>query len=222
MRLRLVLFDVDGTLVDSQNAICTAAATAFTARGLPAPGRAATLAIVGLSLDRAMARLAPDQPEEERAALVDAYRAAFATARRNAATPSPLYPGVEAGLAQLSARPERLLGVATGKSRRGLEALLTGHGLTDHFVTRQTADDHPSKPHPSMIRTAMAETGVAPEHTVMIGDTSYDMDMAHAAGVTAVGVNWGYHDADALNADHMVTSFGHLVDLIERLETDTA
>ena len=92
------------------------------------------------------------------------------------------------------------LGVATGKSDRGLALLLAHHGLADRFVTLQTADRHPSKPHPAMLEAAMAEAGAHPHMTVMIGDTSYDMAMARAAGVRAIGVTWGYHDEAALRA----------------------
>jgi phosphoglycolate phosphatase len=93
-----------------------------------------------------------------------------------------------------------LLGVATGKSDRGLSHCLESHGLAGRFVTLQTADRHPSKPHPSMIEAAMAEAGATAEAVMMIGDTSYDMEMARTAGVTAVGVLWGYHDETELRA----------------------
>ena len=96
--------------------------------------------------------------------------------------------------------PEVLLGIATGKSRRGLDKLIEGHGLEGLFVTQQVADFHPSKPHPSMILQAMADTGVAPAQTVMIGDTGYDMEMAAAAGVPGIGVTWGYHGRERLGA----------------------
>src|SRR5690606_6858070 len=92
------------------------------------------------------------------------------------------------------------LGVATGKSDRGLKGCLMTHGVFDLFDTLQTADRHPSKPHPSMLETAMAEAGAAPAETVMIGDTAYDMAMARAVGVRAIGVAWGYHAADELLA----------------------
>ena len=114
-------------------------------------------------------------------------------------------------LDQLGAIPENLLGVATGKSQRGLEALIADHGLEGMFITRQVADHHPSKPHPSMIETAMSEAGVDRANTVMIGDTSFDMDMAHAAGVNGIGVSWGYHPVSALsNASQIINSFEEL------------
>ncbi len=197
--LRLILFDVDGTLVDSQGSIVAAMKAAFDGAGLTVPARGDILSIVGLSLDHALTQLAPDQSQAEIAQMVQAYKDAYFEQRQaKGAATAPLYPGVAQVLKQLGSVPENLLGVATGKSQRGLDALLETHGLETTFATRQVADHHPSKPHPSMITTAMAETGVAPAETVMIGDTSFDMDMARAAGVAGIGVSWGYHATDKL------------------------
>jgi len=190
--LKLVLFDVDGTLVDSQSAIVASAEAAFAALGLDPPDRRTILSIVGLSLDRAMAVLAPDRDGGDHRRMAEAYRDHFADRRSvGGDADMPLYPGAREILTDLISRPDILVGVATGKSRRGLDAVIEAHDLTGVFVTRQVADDHPSKPHPSMILTAMAETGVDRADTVMIGDTTYDMDMAAAAGVPALGVAWG-------------------------------
>lgn len=222
MSLRLVLFDVDGTLVDSQASIVAAMTASFEAQDLPVPARAAILSIVGLSLDHALLRLAPEQPAATRVRLVEGYKEAYHAHRlAQGAAHSPLYPGALEVLQRLHAEPEVLLGVATGKSRRGLDALLEAHGLAPYFVTRQVADDHPSKPHPSMIDTARAETGVAAAATVMIGDTSYDMDMARAAGVAGVGVGWGYHAPEALQgARAVVHRFDDLPPAIEQIWKD--
>ncbi|MGR3760697.1 HAD-IA family hydrolase [Roseobacteraceae bacterium NS-SX3] len=215
--LRLVLFDVDGTLADSQGAITAAMAAAFTGAGLEVPPREAVLSIVGLSLPLAMAELAPGADGQTLAKLEAGYRHAYKAAREAAgAGHSPLYPSARGMLAELNAVPEYLLGVATGKSQRGLDALLAAHGLAC-FVTRQVADHHPSKPHPSMVLTALAETGVAPENAVMIGDTSYDMDMGRAAGVATIAVDWGFHPAQHLGADHIISSFAALAPLLAEI-----
>jgi phosphoglycolate phosphatase len=215
--LRLILFDVDGTLADSQNAISSAMAHAFEARGLAVPAHAEILSIVGLSLPLAMDQLAPEHSEALRADLVEGYKQAYMEMRlAQGAGHSPLFPGAAEILAELHAVPEYLLGVATGKSQRGLDALIAAHGL-DCFVTRQVADHHPSKPHPSMVLTAMAETGVAPVDAVMIGDTSFDIEMGRAAGVHTIAVDWGYHPAGELGADHVISSFGQLPPLLQKI-----
>ncbi len=216
---RLILFDVDGTLVNSQSDILRAMATAFERTGLPVPDPAATLATVGLSLGRTMPRLAPDQPASVHHRLEQAYRDAYMTQRADHGTvASPLYPGALEMLRDLAAVPGNLLGVATGKSARGLDHLIEAHGLEGLFVTRQVSDNHPSKPHPSMILTAMAETGVAPEATVMIGDTSFDMAMAGAVGVAAIGVSWGYHPVSSLRgATRIIDGFADLPVVLEAI-----
>jgi phosphoglycolate phosphatase len=104
-----------------------------------------------------------------------------------------LFPQAKETIAHLADLKEHLLGIATGKSRRGIDRLFDREGWHKSFATIQTADDHPSKPHPSMLLEAMRETGAAPASTVMVGDTSYDIEMARAAGACAIGVAWGYH-----------------------------
>lgn len=198
---RLIIFDVDGTLSDSQGDIAGAMAQAFQSQDMTPPPHDAVLSIVGLSLDVAMPRLAPEADEATCIALVAAYKQAYMQRRLEAgAAHSPLYPGIRELLNQLAAEPQTILGIATGKSRRGLLALLENHGLSGMFHTIQVADDHPSKPHPSMVMTALMEAGVPAERAVMIGDTSFDIDMARAAGVASIAVGWGYHPATALEA----------------------
>jgi phosphoglycolate phosphatase len=212
--LRLVVFDVDGTLVDSQAHILAAMARAFAAVNRPSPAREVVLGIVGLSLPVAMARLSPDDPGDV-PTLVDAYKHAFADLRHSGddAARSPLYPGARACLSALSAEPWTLLGVATGKSRRGLSHLIEFHDLGSTFQTVQVADDHPSKPHPAMLEACLAETGVDSGNATMIGDTSYDIEMGRAAGFRTIGVSWGYHAATALRdagADTVIDDFATL------------
>ena len=197
MANRLAVFDCDGTLVDSQHSICAAMIRAFEGAKLPPPNRQAILSVVGLSLPYAIARLLPDAEPDFHDHLSEAYKRAFHDLRREQAVSEPLYPGIADLIATLDAEGW-LLGVATGKSDRGLELCLAHQGLRDRFVTLQTADLHPSKPHPSMRIEAMAEAGAAPETTVMIGDTVFDIDMGIAADVRPIGVGWGYHAPEAL------------------------
>ena len=218
--LRLVIFDVDGTLVDSQGDIVGSMSRAFAALGKPAPARESVLSIVGLSLDVAMKRLAPEASLGEQIDLVDAYKQAYQDLRaaKGSVESSPLYPGARQALDALRAQPFTLLGVATGKSRRGLDSLIAGHALEGYFVTEQVADHHPSKPHPSMIEAAKAETGVDAAQTVMIGDTSFDMSMARAAGVRGIGVSWGYHGREKLaDAEIIIDRFEELLPVLDQM-----
>ena len=219
-RLRLVIFDVDGTLVDSQADILGAMAASFAMQGLDEPPREAVLSIVGLSLTEAMARLVPDLPVVLRDKLVAGYKQSYMRSRLDSDTrqTSPLYPGARDVLDLLSRQSHTLLGVATGKSQRGLDALIASHGLEGLFLTRQVADHHPSKPHPSMLLAAMRETGVDPADAIMVGDTSYDMDMARAAGIRGIGVSWGYHAPAALtSASCVIDRFDDLPVRLEEL-----
>ncbi|MGI3168894.1 HAD-IA family hydrolase [Pseudooceanicola sp. C21-150M6] len=207
---RLVIFDVDGTLVDSQADILASMTAGFASVGMAAPAREAVLGIVGLSLDHAMLKLAPEADDTTRGDMVEGYKRAYQGLRMtNGAASSPLYPGIAQVVAALSEEPETLLAIATGKSRRGLLALIDNHGWDGVFQSIQVADDHPSKPHPSMVMTALAETGVAADRAVMIGDTTYDMEMARGAGVPFLGVSWGYHPP------HMLA---HAAAVAERVE----
>ena len=199
--LRLVVWDVDGTLIDSQAHILHAMGRAFDALNLPVPDRAAVLSIVGLSLPQAMAQLASDHSAETQAQLVEAYKAGFHAVRTEGPA-SQLYPGAREVLQALHAQDNVLMGVATGKSKRGLDHVLDSLDLHHFFVTRQVADFHPSKPHPAMLQAALDEAGVGPEAAVMVGDTAFDIEMGRAAGVMTIGVQWGYHPAGRLSGAH--------------------
>lgn len=204
--LRLVMFDVDGTLVDSRADIIASMHAAFGAADLVPPERSEILSIVGLSLPKVMEALARDAGAATHALMVEAYKDAYTEQRQSkgAAVSSPLYPGALEALNTLNGQDDTLIGVATGKSRRGLDHLLEAHDLARFFVTQQVSDHHPSKPHPSMLLTAMVETGIDPENCIMIGDTRFDLEMAKSAGVAFVGVPWGYHPAEQLTGAHAI------------------
>ena len=197
MTNKLALFDCDGTMVDSQANICTSMVQAFEKHGLVPPDHHRVRRIVGLSLMEAVAQLLPEVDQATVAAVTQSYKDGFFALREAGGVHEPLYDGLLEILEDLEASGW-VLGVATGKSDRGLRHVLETHGLSDRFVTLQTADRHPSKPHPAMVELAIIEAGAAPETTAMIGDTSFDMEMAVNAKVRAVGVDWGYHDEHEL------------------------
>jgi phosphoglycolate phosphatase len=197
MTVKLAVFDCDGTLVDGQASICTAMERAFAGLGLALPDRQQVRRIVGLNLPQAMRRLLPEHEAAVHAAAVDASKSAYRAAREAGEISEPLFDGIASLLDRLRAQ-HWLLGVATGKSDRGLDHCLAAHDLSGHFITRQTADRHPSKPHPAMLQAALDEALAQPEDAVMIGDTVFDIHMARAAGVRALGVAWGYHSAQEL------------------------
>lgn len=222
--MKLAIFDVDGTLVDSKAMIAASMAAAFAQVQLPAPPRATMMSVVGLSLVDAMQALAPDAGAAGHQQLAAAYKQAFWNFRSAGSHPERLFDGARQLLEMLRRRDDVLLGIATGKSRRGIAHLIQAHGFEDWFATIQTSDDHPSKPHPSMVQQALAETGCAAAGTIMIGDTSYDMDMARAAGVGAVAVTWGNHGtADLqLSAHVIVNDFSELHRALEGLWQERA
>ncbi len=219
MNSTLIVFDCDGTLADSQHVIVEAMRLTFESAGLAAPGRTAILRTVGLSIPEAIKDLGPEQPAGVRAELARLYRETCAALRREPNAQEPLYPGAAALLLNLAAKDNTLLGIATGKSRRGVLRFIEQNNLDGIFSTIQTADDAPSKPHPAMLYQAMKETGMAPQSTVMIGDTSYDMIMAACANTDAIGVSWGYHataDLKRAGARTIVNSFAALDRALEQ------
>lgn len=221
--MKLVVFDCDGTLVDSQHMIVAAMERAFAGFGMSPPGRADVLSVVGLSLEEAVGRLAPVARREDKLALAEAYKQSFGELRRDKAHAEPLYPGIREALLALAEEPDVLLGVATGKSRRGLAAVLEREGLTGLFATLQTADTHPSKPDPAMLLAAMSETGAEAARTLMIGDTTYDIEMATGAGTRGIGVAWGYHpvaELEAAGAHSIVDESERLRDELRRFLQD--
>ncbi|QIQ86897.1 HAD-IA family hydrolase [Erythrobacter sp.] len=214
---RLAVFDCDGTLVDGQADVCWAMERAFARAQLPAPDTALVRRMVGLSLPVAVRELAPDLDEAKAREVTEFYKSSFRARREEGLLDEPLYDGVADLLARLHADGWSLA-VATGKSDRGLAACLAGHGIADLFISLQTADRHPSKPHPAMLEAALFEAGAQPEETVMIGDTSFDMQMAAAARVPAIGVAWGYHSPAELLATGAREVAGTVRELAAMLE----
>ena len=196
---RLAVFDCDGTLVDSGATITAALRVTFEANDLDVPPPNVSRKVIGLSLVEAMAALLPDLSPERHVALAEDYKLAFQNLRAAGAVEEPLFDGV-IELLDVLEEDGWLLAVATGKSDRGLKHCLEQHDIHARFISLQTADRHPSKPHPSMVEQAIADAGAAPETTIVVGDTSFDMAMAVNAGATGIGVGWGYHDADELIA----------------------
>ena len=214
--MRLIVFDCDGTLVDSAASIVACATAAFEAQGLAPPTPEAIRRIVGLSLAPAMQVLLGRDDPDTALAIAASYRDAFVRRRTDGGALEPLFPGTRALLDALGARGI-MLGVATGKSMRGLEAVLAAHDLKDRFVTLQTADFHPSKPHPAMLEAAMREAGAGPLETMIVGDTTFDIDMGVKAGCVPVGVSWGNHGGDELlerGAVRVLERFEELLDLL--------
>lgn len=216
----LVVFDCDGTLVDSQHTILHGLEVGFEAVGLKMPDRQTALSIVGLSLEPAFLQLVGRENEDLVPRMCEAYRSAKVSRRIAALDHDPLYPGTREVLDMLSRRDDVLMGVATGKHSRGVAHMVEVHDLHGKFITVQTADKAPSKPHPGMLLQAMSETGADPKRTVMIGDTSFDMEMARNAGVHGIGVTWGYHVPQELRragARRVVDGFPELIPALEEV-----
>lgn len=209
----LVVFDMDGTLIDTQGLICEHMDSAFLGAGLDAPGPAAVRRVIGLSLPLAMGELSGSADAALIERLTEDYKALYRAGLAEAGAREPLYPGARAAIERITARPGARLGIATGKGLAGAERILALHGLSAHFSTVQTPDHNPSKPHPGMLLRAMEETGAEPGETVMIGDTVYDIELGRAAGVRTIGVGWGYHEPEELlaaGADSLIERFEDL------------
>jgi len=195
--LRLAVFDCDGTLVDSQESIIGAMFAACDHHELVRPTESAVRRVVGLPLDVAIGRVVNGVNEAFALEISETYKEAFCDLRAKGGVLEPMFAGVAQVLDGLDDQ-HWLMGIATGKSLRGLKRTLEHHNLMERFVTHQTADSAFGKPHPDMLLKAMAATGAEPEHTVMIGDTTFDVEMANNAGVKVIGVAWGYHEVEEL------------------------
>ena len=207
-----VVWDIDGTLVDSRETIFKASTAAYEALGMPAPVYDQLRQIVGLGLREALGVLSPALDDDRLDRLTQAYREAFQALHAAPDFNETLYDGAAETLDRLRADGWKIA-MATGKSRRGVESVLREHGWADLFDSTHCADDGPGKPHPAMLLEAMKALGVRPERTLMVGDTAHDMRMAKAAGVYAQGVSWGFHTAQEVlegGADHVADDFAAL------------
>lgn len=216
--MKLVLFDCDGTLVDSARLIHEVMARTFVAFGHKRPDLALTKSIIGLSLDIAIARmLGKPHVDDEAVAMTAHYKSIYVDVRGEADMDTPLFDGIKALIEALIGRKELLIGAVTGKSRRGLTQILDMHQFAQHFVVSRTADDCPSKPHPAMVTECCSETGVDPHDTIVIGDAIFDMQMAKSAGATAIGVAWGYAAVEDLLANGADAIAHHPNDLLSHI-----
>ncbi|MGO7181904.1 HAD-IA family hydrolase [Rhizobium brockwellii] len=200
--MKLALFDCDGTLVDSASLIHETMRRTFDKFGKPEPRFEDTKAIIGLSLDIAIARMqGRPHVEQQDIDMTAHYKSLFSIVRQDLDYKEPLFPGIREMIDAISGRDDLLIGAVTGKSRRGLKVVMETHGFDTHFIVARTADDCPSKPHPAMVTECCDETGMNAADTIVIGDAVYDMQMAKAAGAKAIGVAWGYASVDELIAN---------------------
>ena len=188
-RYELIIFDWDGTLMDSIAKIVRCFTAAVEDVGVPPPGEDATRHVIGLGLAEAVATLLPQVESEARAQVVERYRQHFLHLDQ---TDMPLFPGVREGLESLVAQGS-LLAVATGKARRGLDRVLKDTGMAQLFHATRCADEAFSKPHPRMLEDILEQTGCRAEQALMVGDTTYDMQMARHAGMDSLAVTYGVH-----------------------------
>lgn len=210
---KLVIFDCDGTLIDSQHIIFAAMNHTYSAHNIEPPKREETLRVVGLSLVEAIKALSPEFDLGMCERFAQTYKNSFSEFRSDSHLTEPMFDGARDILHRLKNQQNIQLGIATGKSRRGVAKFLERENLEGYFDTVQTADDAPSKPSPVMLEQALLEIGLGPDDAIMIGDTTFDIEMAVNAGVKPIGVSWGYHGSDELSqagAHHVIDEFTQL------------
>jgi phosphoglycolate phosphatase len=214
----LVIFDMDGTLIDSVGLIVETVSEAFRAVDEPVPTETAIRAISGITARDAMRILVPGADESRTEKILASYRSHYMD--RAGVAREPLFSGALDALDRLQQRKDMILAIATGKGYRGAVTLLERHSILDRFHSVQTPDHNRGKPDPQMIEAAIAHAGASRSETVMIGDTVHDMRMAGAAGVGAIGVSWGYHavsELEAEGADIVIDTWDQLDGAVERL-----
>ncbi len=215
--MKLVLFDCDGTLVNSGGVIHRCMVETFANAGLRIPELNETQEIIGLTLNLAISQVSGIPMGAEVEHLTEQYKQHFRKIRLEADFDEPLYDGIADLIDGLAQQDDILLGMVTGKSRRGVVSVMERHGFEPHFLVSRCADDCPSKPHPAMVLECCHETGCDVSQTFVIGDTTYDMMMAGSAGATAIGVNWGYHKPERLSEAGASAILHHPSDLLVQL-----
>lgn len=196
--MRLIVFDCDGTLVDSQQTIITATEAALGAHDFVAPPRRDILYAVGLPVDVALRRHAPDASDDQIVNMLDIYRETYQQLVQQDDRGQVMFDGMRDLIVELGGMDDTLMGIITMKSRRGLNRVVDAYDIRQYFQVLKSADDGPGKPAPDLMLHALAETGAAASETVMVGDTGFDIMMAKAAGTHAIGVGWGYQTIDEL------------------------
>lgn len=213
-RYELLIFDWDGTIMDSTGLIARCIQDACRELGLPVPSDADARWVIGLGASASVKYVAPTLAPERHAEFAGRYRGHYLAREHEA----PLFEGIAALLAELRSRGRRLA-VATGKSRHGLDRALQASGLAAHFEASRCADEGFAKPHPGMLLALLEATGVEPGRALMIGDTTHDLELAANAGVDAVGVTYGAHEAGLLRdrpARHLAASVQELREWLAR------
>ncbi len=217
--LTLVIFDLDGTLVDSLDGIHACMTRTLERHGMPPLDRDIVRGGIGLSLEGAWAQLLPDASPADVAALTDTYKQLFLANRAAGHDRDALFPDAKAVLTALDGKGH-LLAIATNKGRPGVEHVLNLHGLDGQFIAIRSAHDGPTKPHPDAVHDILRATGAEARHTVFVGDTETDMLTAKNANVAALGVGWGYHEPQMLlnaGAKAIAPEFAALPDLIDEV-----
>ena len=213
--MRLIIFDFDGTLVDSQDMIVAAYKDAAKIQKLHIPKTSTILKTIGLSLKESLREIFPELTADQIDRLNIQFQNSFFKIRESETVQklSNVYPGATAFLENLSNCPRNKLAIASGKALAGLKFDLNLHNIARFFSNLQSSDSHPSKPNPSMLRACLTETGISPSNAVMVGDTAYDIQMANSIPMKSIAVTWGYHSIRLLekeNPDFIASSFEDL------------
>ena len=213
-----IVFDCDGTLVDTQAAIIAATKAAFADAGIEIAAHLNLQRLIGLPLEEVVSRIAPTLDKSEISVMADRYRAHYDLLSKDVTYESRLFTGIEEVVMDLR-HAGNLIGIVTGKSRPGLYQVLDANGIFDLFDVLKTSEDGPGKPNPSLLLDAIRDTGSAASRTVMIGDTSFDMEMAVRANVMPLGVAWGYHEASELRQSGAINVADSAGEILAHVDT---